>query len=83
MLAEVWAQEPDIRAETESWLYPFLALAYKPLSDADVEAYLAFSESEAGRAMNAAMFAAFDEVFREISHDLGRAAAEMLSGRDI
>jgi hypothetical protein len=83
MLAEVWAQEPDIRAETESWLYPFLALAYKPLSDADVEAYLAFSESEAGRAMNAAMFAAFDEVFREISRDLGRAAAEMLSGRDI
>ncbi|MCE2739373.1 MAG: DUF2059 domain-containing protein [Rhodobacter sp.] len=83
MLAEVWAQEPDIRAETESWLYPFLALAYKPLSDADVEAYLAFSESEAGRAMNAAMFAAFDEVFREISRDLGRAAAEMLSGQDI
>lgn len=83
MLAEVWAQEPDIRAETESWLYPFLALAYKPLSDADVEAYLAFSESEAGRAMNAAMFAAFDEVFRDISRDLGRAAAEMLSGRDI
>ncbi|MCA3453348.1 MAG: DUF2059 domain-containing protein [Rhodobacter sp.] len=83
MLAEVWAQEPDIRAETESWLYPFLALAYKPLSDADVEAYLAFSESEAGRAMNAAMFAAFDEVFRDISRDLGRAAAEMLSGQDI
>jgi len=83
MLAEVWAQEPDIRAETESWLYPFLALAYKPLSDADVEAYLAFSESGAGRAMNAAMFAAFDEVFREISRDLGRAAAEMLSGQDI
>ncbi|MCA3451750.1 MAG: DUF2059 domain-containing protein [Rhodobacter sp.] len=83
MLAEVWAQEPDIRAETESWLYPFLALAYRPLSDADVEAYLAFSESEAGRAMNAAMFAAFDEVFREISRDLGRAAAEILSGQDI
>ncbi len=83
MLAEVWAQEPDIRAETESWLYPFMALAYKPLSDADMEDYLAFSESEAGRAMNAAMFATFDEVFREIARDLGRAAAEMLSGRDI
>lgn len=83
MLADVWSQEPEIRAETESWLYPFLALAYEPLSDADLQAYLAFSESGASRAMNAAMFAAFDEVFREISRDLGRAAAEMLSGQDI
>ena len=83
MLADVWSQEPEIRAETESWLYPFLALAYEPLSDADMQAYLAFSESEAARVMNAAMFAAFDEVFRDISRDLGRAAAEMLSGQDI
>jgi hypothetical protein len=83
MLADVWSQEPEIRAETESWLYPFLALAYEPLSDADLQAYLAFSESGASRAMNAAMFAAFDEVFRAISRDLGRAAAEMLSGQDI
>ena len=83
MLADVWSQEPEIRAETESWLYPFLALAYEPLSDTDLQAYLAFSESGASRAMNAAMFAAFDEVFRAISRDLGRAAAEMLSGQDI
>ncbi|MCA3442298.1 MAG: DUF2059 domain-containing protein [Rhodobacter sp.] len=83
MLADVWSQEPDIRAETEGWLYPFLALAYEPLSDADIEAYLAFSESQAGQAMNAALFAAFDKVFSDISRDLGRAVAEMLSGRDI
>jgi hypothetical protein len=83
MLAEVWSQESDIRADTESWLYPFLALAYEPLSDADLQAYLAFSESAAGRTMNAAMFAAFDEVFRALSRDLGRAAADMLSGQDI
>ena len=83
MLADIWSQEPEIRAETEGWLYPFLALAYEPLSDADIEAYLAFSESQAGQAMNAALFAAFDEVFSDISRDLGRAVAEMLSGRDL
>ena len=33
--------------------------------------------------MNTAMFAAFDEMFRAISRDLGRAAADMLSGQDI
>jgi hypothetical protein len=48
-----------------------------------MQAYLAFSESAAARTMNAAMFAAFDEVFRALSRDLGRAAAEMLSGQDI
>jgi hypothetical protein len=83
MLADVWSQESDIRAETEGWLYPFLALAYKPLSDDDLRAYTDFSEAPAAQKMNTAMFAAFDEVFRAISRDLGRAAADMLSGQDI
>lgn len=83
ILAEVWAQEPDIRAETEDWLYPFLSLAYEPLSDADLQAYLEFSRTSAAKALNGALFAAFDEMFGAISHDLGRAAAEILSGQDI
>ncbi len=83
ILADVWAQEPDIRMETEDWLYPFLNLAYEPLSDADMLAYLEFSRTPAAAVLNSAMFAAFDDVFGEISHDLGRAAAEILSGQDI
>ncbi len=83
MLAEIWSQEEDVRAETESWLYPFLSLAYRPLEDADIEAYIAFSETMAAQRMNAALFSAFDDVFVGISNDLGRAAAEMMSGQDI
>jgi hypothetical protein len=83
MLSEVWSQEDDIRAETVAWLYPYLMLAYEPLSDEDMAAYIAFSESEAGATMNRALFAAYDTLFQTISHDLGRAAAEMLSGQDI
>lgn len=83
MLSEVWSQEAEIRAETVSWLYPYLMLAYEPLSDEDMEAYIAFSESAAGATMNTALFGAYDELFGTISHDLGRAAAEMLSGQDI
>lgn len=83
MLADVWSQEPGIRAETEDWLLSFLALAYEPLSDEDLQDYIAFSETGASRMMNTAMFAAFDEVFSTISQDLGRAAAEMLAGQDI
>ena len=83
MLSDVWTQEPDIRAETVDWLYPFLALSYQPLSDDDFEAYIAFSETPAGARMNAALFAAFDVVFSQISYDLGYAAAKQMQGQDI
>lgn len=83
MLAEVWGQEPEVRAETEDWLFPYLVLAYQPLPDEDLAAYIAFSESSEGRALNAALFAAFDVVFTSISADLGRAVAQRMQGDDI
>lgn len=83
MLSTVWGQEAEVRAETEAWLFPYLALAYGPLADADLQAYTDFSRSEAGRRLNAALFAAFDAVFAPISYDLGRAAGQQLLGQDI
>ncbi len=83
MLANVWSQEPDIRKETETWLYPYLALAYQPLSDDDMQAYLAFSDLEEGKVLNAAVFDAFNILFTSISADLGRAAAKQMRGEDI
>jgi hypothetical protein len=83
MLAEVWAQEGDIRADTADWVYPFLMLAYQPLSDKDFDKYIAFSETPAGTKANAAIFAAFDEMFVELSQDLGREAARLMQGEDI
>ena len=75
MLAEVWGQEPAIRADTVQWLLAYQTLAYEDLSDADLQAYIDLSRSDAGQAINASLFAAFDTVFNAISHDLGRAAA--------
>jgi hypothetical protein len=83
ILADVWSQEPDIRHDTEDWLFPYLAMAYKPLSDEDLAAYIVFSESVAGQKLNSALFAAFDVMFTAISRDLGRTAALFLSGQDI
>lgn len=83
MVAEVWAQEGDLRVETEGWLFAYLALAYQPMSDADLAAYQAFSETAAGQRVNAAAFAAFDQVFIAISRELGRAAARQMQGEDI
>lgn len=83
MLADVWSQEGAIRGETEDWLYPYLALAYGPLTDADLRTYTEFSESEAGQRMNSAVFTAFDKVFARISYDIGEAAGIFLHGEDI
>ncbi|MBL4918957.1 DUF2059 domain-containing protein [Szabonella alba] len=83
MLADVWAQEADIRQETVEWLYPYLALSYGSVPDDEMEAYLAFSQSDEGQRLNRALFAAFDAVFTAISRDLGRAAARQMMGMDI
>lgn len=83
ILADVWSQEAEVRRETEEWLFPFLAMAYQPLSDDDLRAYLAFSETPPGQVLNAALFAGFDAMFEVISQDLGLAAARMMSSEDL
>ncbi|MCO6382337.1 DUF2059 domain-containing protein [Oceanicola sp. 502str15] len=83
MLRDVWMQEPDIREETETWVWSYLAMAYEPLEDADIEAYTALSQTPEGRALNRAIFAGFDELFADISRDLGLAASRFMVSEDI
>lgn len=83
MLAQVRSGEEEARADTAAWLYPYIALSYQPLTDEEFERYVAFSESDAGRALNSAMFRAFDVMFEDISTQLGRAFARQLQGQDI
>ena len=73
ILSEVWSQEPDIRSDTTTWVFSYLGLAYEPLEDGDIEAYIAMSSSPEGRALNRALFEGFDDVFNEVSYLLGRA----------
>lgn len=83
ILEDVWAQEAMTRTDLTDWYYSYLFMAFAPLSDADIEAYIAFSETPAGRQMNDALFAAFDQVFVEISYALGRAAADALTTSEL
>lgn len=83
ILKDVWAQEAEIREDTEEWLFSYLALAYKPLSDADLQAYIDFSDTKAGRALNRALFAGFDDVFINVSKALGLSAAEFMKGEEL
>jgi len=83
ILSDVWAQEDEIRSESEIWIYSYLNLAYRPLSNADLGAYVDFSRSDTGRAFNRALFDAFDRVFNTLSYDLGRAAGQSLRGEEL
>lgn len=83
MLADVWAQEPEVRTQTTDWLFAYLALAYGPLPDEDLAAYIAYSRTPQGKRLNIALFAAFDAVFERVSYDLGRAAGQQMMGQDL
>jgi hypothetical protein len=83
MMTDVWGQEDSIRDETAKWLYPYLALAYKPLTDEELKTYIDFMGSAEGKRMNAALFVAFDRVFGKVSFELGRGAALVMQGNDI
>lgn len=83
ILADVWAQEPEIRKDSIEWLQSYLNMAYTPLSDDDLAAYIAFYDSAPGQKLNTAVFAAYDALFTQISHQLGQAASDYLAGEEL
>ncbi|MFA8443212.1 hypothetical protein [Yoonia sp.] len=82
-LQDVWAQEPEVRKDTTEWVYSFLLMAYQPLSDAEMEAYIEFSRTDAGQDMTDALFAAFDGMFEDISRGLGLASARFMISQEL
>lgn len=83
LMAQVWASEPELRSETRDWMYAFLGMAYAPLSAEELDAYIAYSRTPEGQALNRALFAGFDAMFLMISEALGRAAGDRLSALDL
>ncbi len=83
IIAEIWAQEEAIRGETDIWIRSYLAMAYAPLSDAEIRGYTDFSTTPAGKELNTALFAGFDAVFSEVSRQLGRAAGGVMVGQEL
>jgi signal transduction histidine kinase len=83
VLALVWSQEEDIRADIKDWIESYFLLAYQPLSDDDMRAYIDYCASPLGDAFNRVLFAGFDAVFVGISGDVGRALGRMLGAESL
>ena len=83
ILADVWSQEEDIRGDTTEWLMAYLLMAYAPLSDDEISAYIALSQTPAGRALNQGLFAGFDTMYADLSYALGLAVAAQMKGEDL
>jgi len=83
MLNDVWSQEPEIRLSTIEWIYSYLTMAYQPLPDADVQAYLYLTVTPEGRDLTRALFVGFDEMFVGISQALGASASQFMAGQDL
>ncbi len=78
ILNDVWAQEEDLRTDTVGWLNSFLMTAYAPLDAEVLDDYAALYRTPEGRALNRAMFMAFNRMYDELSYLLGRAVAGQL-----
>jgi hypothetical protein len=83
MLAEAWAQEDEVRQDTQNWLMGYLMLSYQPLDEAETAGLVEFVQTPAGRALNAAIFEGFGAMYADISYALGRAVALNMVGSDL
>ncbi len=83
ILSDVWAQEEETRQDTREWLYGFLLMAYEPLDDDALDAYVEISSSAAGQVMNQALFDGFNTMYDDLSRRLGQAAALRMQGQDL
>lgn len=79
MLADVAAEEAEIREQVKAWIEGYLFMAYAPLSLAELQHCADFAASAPGRALLHAQFAGFDAVYERTSRELGAALARHLT----
>jgi hypothetical protein len=83
ILAQVWGSEEETRTDTTEWIYGYLLMAYGPVRDVDLAAYVELLGSPEGRMMNRALFHGFDRMFSDISYALGRALALEMQAEEL
>ncbi|MEM6728186.1 MAG: hypothetical protein AAF618_06780 [Pseudomonadota bacterium] len=83
LTAELWGGDEAVEAGIRDWLYAYLMTAYSPLPADDLDAYIAFSETEAGQVLNTAIMETFAAHFADTSFDLGAAAGRFMAQQEL
>lgn len=83
ILSNVSEDIEENTVDTTEWLSGYMLLAYSPMSAAELRAYLVFSETEAGQALNRALFVGFGKAYEDISYGLGRAVALNMTAEEL
>jgi len=83
ILADVWAQEAQTRADTVAWLGGYMHLAYEPLSEEDLTTYVAFWQTQVAGALSAAIYAGFGRMFDDVAYATGRVMAVSMATQDL
>ena len=83
IIRDIWSQEDDTRTDSREWVYGFLLLAYGTLDNDVMEEHVALTQTEAGQAVNQALFAGFNAMYNELSYAIGLAAAQQMQMTDL
>lgn len=83
VLADLLEGREESEQETREWLFGFLLLAYQPLTEPEMRDNIDFSMTQAGQALNAALFKGFDTLYNSISFELGQAVAFEMTASDL
>lgn len=80
---DVRAELDSTRNEARAWLYSYMWFAYGPLSAGDLDAYIDYSRTPSGQALNNALFDGFDRSYDTISRELGVMVAQAVIASDL
>ncbi len=75
--------EREMRRDITDWIETLLLMAYKPLTDREVEALITFARTAEAKTMNQLLNATFDSVFSEIAFEIGIITGAGLAGDEI
>ena len=83
ILSMLSANEQKLRGEISAWLIGYSYMAYQPLSDEELDAYLDFLTSKPGKALHKALFDVFNALSVETASALGVLIAATREARDL
>ena len=83
ILALIAEDQGELITMVQEWLLAFTYMAYSPVSDAELQGYIDFQSSDAGQALNTALFDAFRTMDVEQSQQMGQLVAGFMAAQEL